>query len=143
MSNPDNKDMQEWKLSQLFKLQAELATFGCKCIPNWNTELTPDKVKLTTEENSPDNISHQYADKWIEAWKGCCSIVESATLEDREHCCWLLDKRQKLRSELETYGTKVLPELAAAIGDDTAMLSCVNNHWMSTWELALSLVSGK
>lgn len=136
-----DKEMNEWKLAQLFRLQAELATFGCKCVPVWNAELTAEKVKLEQAEDSSHTLPSVYASMWYSAREGCVSIIEAAMPETRELCSWLLDKRFALRKELEEYGKKVLPELAVALDGDSFMLSMIDNQWRETWQKALSLVS--
>lgn len=137
----EDKEMKEWKLAQLFKLQAELATFGCKCVPVWNEELTAEKVKIEQAEGASLSLAQKYAMMWHSAREGCVSIIEGATPETREQCSWLLDKRFTLRKELEEYGKKVLPELAVALGGDSSMLGIIDSQWRETWQKALSLVS--
>lgn len=137
----EDKEMKEWKLAQFFKLQAELAAFGCKCLPIWNEELTAEKVRITQAGKPSQTLPQIYASMWDNARKGCVSMIEAATPETREWCSWLLDKRFALRKELEEYGKKVLPELAVALGGDGSMLSMIDSQWRETWEKALSMVS--
>lgn len=139
----EDREMTEWKLSQLFKLQAELAAFGSKCVPVWNKALTAEQVKLEVGENKSARLSHVYAEMWYGARNGCVDIVERATKENREHSSWLLDKRFSLRKELEEYGKKILPELAAALEDDCEMLRMTDQYWRESWQQALNMVSDK
>lgn len=140
------KDMKEWKLAQLFRLQAELAVFGCKCVPVWDHELTSDKVKFAADDNqeaSKASLSGTYAQMWDDARSGSLNIIEHANESNREECSWLLDKRLNLRRELEEYGAKVLPELAAALGENHAILQAIDERWCQTWKMALDLVTKK
>ena len=139
----EDREMVEWKLNQLFKLQAELATFGSKCVPVWNKELTAEQVKLEVGENKSASLSHIYAEMWYAARNGCTDIVEHATKENRELCSWLLDKRFSLRKELEEYGKKILPELAAALEDDSETLRMTDKYWRESWLQALRMVTDK
>lgn len=139
----DDREMVEWKLNQLFKLQAELATFGCKCVPVWNKALTADLVKFENGESKSASLSHVYAEMWYAARNGCADIVERATKETREYSSWLLDKRFSLRKELEEYGKKILPELAAALEDDSETLRMTDKYWRESWQQALRMVTDK
>lgn len=136
------KDMKEWKLAQLFKLQAELAVFGSKCVPEWDRNLTSDKVQIALEEGSAP-LSGRYAEMWYNARLGCLAIIDNATAETRDDCNWRLDKRLNLRRELEEYGMKILPELAAALGPNHVILRDIDAQWCDTWKMALDLVTDK
>lgn len=134
--------MKEWKLAQLFKLQAELAVFGSKCVPEWDRNLTSDKVQIELEEGSAP-LSGRYAEMWNNARSGCLAIINNATAETRDDCNWRLDKRLNLRRELEEYGVKILPELAAALGPNHVILRDIDARWCDTWKMALDLVTDK
>ena len=140
MDKEKEKELTEWKMCQLFKLQAELASFGGKTLPVWDKNLTPNQVDVKVEgKNTP--ITGRYADMWYEARSGCLSIIQNTNLETRDYSNWLLDKRLNLRRELEEYGMKTLPELAAALGNNKEFLSKIDNQWCDTWKKALSLVT--
>lgn len=140
MDTEKEKELTEWKMCQLFKLQAELASFGGKTLPVWEKNLTPNQVDEKIDDaNAP--ITGRYADMWYEARTGCLNIIQKTELDTRDYSNWLLDKRLNLRRELEEYGMKTLPELAAALGNNKEFLSKIDNQWCDTWKQALSLVT--
>lgn len=137
-----NKENCEWQLSQLFKLEAELALFTKQVVPAWNENLLKEGhpvIALPDEASLPQ----KYADRWFDSWKGSEDIVRNHAGDDHDVMNWLLDKRAALRQNLCDYAKTELPAMREAVGE-TAGFDAVteaDNLWCASWSACMDLVS--
>lgn len=137
-----NKENCEWQLSQLFKLEAELALFTKQVVPAWNENLVKDGHPIIAcSEESP--LSQKYADLWFESWQGSEAIVRNHAGDDHDVMNWRLDKRAALRQNLCDYAKTELPAIRESIGEN-AYYDAVHKAdelWCESWKACMALVS--
>ncbi len=127
-----DRELNEWKSDKLLKLRVELQVVGCEC---------QDILRKDDSANQED--CNSLASLWHSSWKGCEDIIARATLDTKEQCSWLLDKRFHLRKELEEYGKTGLTELAEALSGDKEVLALVDQCWRESWKSSMELMSEK
>lgn len=137
-----NKDNKEWQLSQLFKLEAELALFTKQVVPAWNENLLKEGHPIITPPEEA-TLPQKYADFWFDSWKGSKAIVLEHVAEDHDVMNWLLDKRAALRQNLCDYAKTELPAMRDSVGENDGFdaVAEADNLWCASWSDCMNLVS--
>lgn len=137
-----DKATREWQLSQIFKLQAEIALFAKQVVPAWNDNLVKDGVSIVA---SPKELPlpEKYAELWFQSWQGSKSIVLNHAGEQQDTLNWLLDKRAALRMSLCDYAKTDLPAMRDALGQTACYdaSSRTDELWCESWKSCMDLFS--
>lgn len=140
-----NKELKEWQLCQLFKLEAEIAVFTKQVVPAWNSNLVKEEHSIIASTEGV-SLPQKYADLWFESWKGSQDIVLNHAKDSQETMNWLLDKRMALRQNLCDYAKTELPAMRDAVGAPREnvgfdAVSEADKLWCESWQACMKLVS--